>query len=417
MIRPGEVVRFLFVHQSFPAQYAHMVAHLARRPEHDVVFITAGKGPDIPGVRRVLYRPPEVRQDGAHPFVREMDHAIHRSEAIATVARSLRDLGFRPDIIIGHHGWGELLNIDSVFPGVPVLGYFEFYYGLEDRDIGFDPEFPMPQEAGLLIRCKNAINLQALAGPGEGQTPTRFQLGTYPAWAREKITLLDEGVDLTQYRPDPSLRQKPFRLGSISVAPYETLVTYAARNLEPYRGFHSFMRSLPALMKARPDCRVILMGQEDVSYGLPPAGGGTWRQTMLRELEGKLDLSRIHFVGWLEREQMVRVLQRSDAHIYLTYPFVLSWSLREAMAVGCPLVASDTAPVREYLTHGETALLVPFLQPDAIGDAVLHLLENRTLAETLAHNVRRHAENVLDVRQYLAQYEALIGRMTGREGI
>lgn len=411
------MVRFLFIHQSFPAQYAHIVARLARKPEHDVVFITAGKGPDIPGVRRVLYRPPEVNRDGPHPFVRELDHAIHRAEAIAVVARSLKDLGFQPDIIIGHHGWGELLNIDSVYPGVPVLGYFEFYYGLEGRDVGFDPEFPMPKEAGLLIRCKNAINLQALIGPGVGQTPTRFQRGTYPSWAQEKITLLDEGVDLQKYRPDPSVRQKPFQLGKITIAPYEKLVTYAARNLEPYRGFHSMMRALPALMKARPDCQVILMGREDVSYGLPPADGSTWRQTMLKELKGKLDLSRIHFVGWLERDEMIRVLQRSDAHVYLTYPFVLSWSLREAMAVGCPLVGSDTAPVREYLTHEKTALMAPFLQPDVIGDAILRLLESRTLAETLGHNVRQRAEKLLDMQQYLAQYEALISRVTGREVI
>lgn len=410
-------MRFLFVHQSFPAQYAHMVAHLARKPEHDVVFLTAGKGPDIPGVRRVLYRPPEMNGDAVHPFVREFDHAIQRAEAIAAVARSLKDLGFVPDIIIGHHGWGELLNLDSVFPGVPLLGYFEFYYGVEGRDIGFDPEFPMPEQPELLVRCKNAVNLQALAGPGEGQTPTCFQRDTYPRWAWDKLSLLDEGVDLELYRPNPQLRKKPFRLGNITIAPYEKLVTYAARNLEPYRGFHSVMRALPALMKARPDCQVILMGREDVSYGLPPAGGGSWRETILKELEGKLDLSRIHFVGWLEREQMIRVLQRSDAHIYLTYPFVLSWSLREAMAIGCPLVASDTAPVREYLEHEKTALMVPFLQPEAIGEAILHLLETRSLAERLSHNVRQRAEKLLDMKQYLAQYEALVCRMTGRETI
>ncbi|MCX5615212.1 glycosyltransferase [Bombella saccharophila] len=410
-------MRFLFVHQSFPAQYAHIVARLGRKPEHDVVFITAGKGPDIPGVRRVLYRLPEVERGKAHPFVGEFDYAIRRAEAIAAVARSLKDLGFQPDIIIGHHGWGELLNLDAVFPGVPLLGYFEFYYGLTGRDTGFDPEFPMPENAGLLVRCKNAVNLQALAGPGLGQTPTHFQKATYPDWAQDKLILLDEGVNLTQCRPDPTIRQKPFQLGTVRVAPYEKLVTYAARNLEPYRGFHSMMRALPALLKARPDCRVILMGGDEVSYGVPPIGGGNWRETMLKELEGQLDLSRIHFVGWLEREQMIRVLQRSDAHVYLTYPFVLSWSLREAMALGCPLVASDTAPVQEYLTHQETALLVPFLKPEALSDAVLNLLENRTLGERLSYNVRQKAEKLLDMEQYLAQYEALICRMTGREAI
>ncbi|MCT6836878.1 MULTISPECIES: glycosyltransferase [Bombella] len=410
-------MRFLFVHQSFPAQYAHIVARLGRNPEHDVVFLTAGKGPDIPGVRRVLYRLPELERGKSHPFVGEFDYAIRRAEAVAAVARSLKTLGFQPDIIIGHHGWGELLNLESVFPDVPLLGYFEFYYGLTGRDTGFDPEFPPPENVELLIRCKNTVNLQALAGPGLGQTPTRFQRDTYPQWAHDKLTLLDEGVDLTRYRPDPMIKREPFQLGEIVVAPYETLVTYAARNLEPYRGFHSMMRALPALLKARPDCRVILMGGDDVSYGVPPVGGGTWREQMLKELEGQLDLSRIHFVGWLEREQMIRVLQRSDAHIYLTYPFVLSWSLREAMALGCPLVVSDTAPVQEYLTHGETALMVPFLKPHALSEAILNLLEHRTLGAQLSHNVRQRAEKTLDMQQYLAQYEALISKMTGREAI
>lgn len=406
-------MRFLFVHQSFPAQYAYIAEYLARKDEHEVVFITAGKGPDIPGVRRVLYRTPDFSSAGVHPFLLEFDHAIRRAEAVAKIASSLKSLGYQPDIIIGHHGWGELLKLNEVFPDVPILGYCEFYYGLDGRDVGFDPEFPSPEDAELLVRCKNSINLQALTGPGFGQTPTIFQKETYPLWAQDKLFLLEEGVDLERYCPDTSIKQSSLVIGKVRIEPYEKLVTFAARDLEPYRGFHSMMRALPELLRSRPDCRVVIMGNDGVSYGTSPKEARTWREAMLKELEGQLDLKRVHFVGWLERDMMVKVLQRSDAHIYLTYPFVLSWSLREAMAVGCPLVVSDTAPVREFLAHRQTALMVPFFQPKAIAEAVISLLENRVFSRELQEHVRQHAESILDMKRYLARYEALAQQLVG----
>lgn len=401
-------MRYLFVHQSFPAQYVHLLHHLVKQGGHEIVFITASQSQEIAGVRRVLYAPPSLPSSAVHPAVRELDHAVRRAEAVARVAQSLKALGYVPDIIIGHHGWGELLNIGDVFPNVPVLGYFEFYYHVEGLDVGFDPEFPLTDLAPLLVRCKNAINLQALTLPGVGQTPTLFQKGTYPDWAQSKLSLLHEGVDLARCCPDKTARERVLQVGDVRVQPYETLVTYAARDMEPYRGFHSFMRALPRILTARPDVRIIVVGGNGISYGQRPPDGGNWHDAMLRELKGKLDLERIHFVGWQSHEDLIRILQRSNAHVYLTYPFVLSWSLREAMAAGCPLVASDTAPVREFLTDGENGRLVPFLEPERIADGVLELLEDRALAQRFGRKARRQACAQFDLKDYLSQYEKLI---------
>ncbi|WP_236646524.1 glycosyltransferase family protein [Aristophania vespae] len=279
-------MRYLFVHQSFPAQYYHLVKHLARQGKHDIIFITSQKKAEIEGVRQIYYGIPSVSYEGVHPYAKEFNHALWRADAVAAVAQSIKNLGFIPDIIIGHHGWGELLRLIDVFPDAPILGYFEFYYSILGQDVNFDPEFPFDMKLAGYVRTKNAINLQALMLPGWGQTPTLFQKETYPEWAQQKIDLLREGVNLGLCRPDPNCKKSPFDLEDVHISPKEKIVTYVARSLEPYRGFHSFMRALPALLKARPDVRVIIVGRDTVSYGMPPkmaVHGGKKCSKSLRE--------------------------------------------------------------------------------------------------------------------------------------
>ncbi|GBQ28740.1 glycosyltransferase family 4 protein [Gluconacetobacter sacchari] len=407
-------MRYLFVHQNFPGQFLHLLRHLGQDPENEIVFISEPNASQVPGVRRVAYRLPRGGLDAAHPGARDFDLALLRAECVARAAMSLRELGYRPDIVIGHHGWGELLNLGDVFPGVPVLGYFEFFYHAEALDVGFDPEFPSPESLRPVIRAKNAVNLQALALGGHGHTPTRFQWMTYPDWARDRIALLPEGVDLAACSPDPSAFHRPLSVAGTVIAPQDRLVTYVARDLEPYRGFHVFMRALPRILAARPDARVVLVGGDGVSYGarLPQ---GAWRARMLAELAGRIDPDRVHFAGRVEYDTFRALLRRSDAHVYLTYPFVASWSLREAMAMGCAIVGSDTVPVREFLTDGRTARLVPFLDPDRIADGVLEVLEDGRLSARLRRSARRQAERTLDMGDYMARYRALIDRVARRE--
>ena len=403
-------MKYLFLHQNFPAQFLHLLRHLAEQNAHELLFITEAQRNQIAGVRKVVRAVPDSRAAANwHPMARDMEMALLRADSVARTAENLRALGFTPDIIIGHQGWGEMLHVNDVWPDAPLLGYHEFYYNLHGYDVGFDPEFPPAPDMAARIRAKNAVNLLALSNPGLGQTPTAFQHDTYPAWARDKIHVLQEGVNLDVCRPNPDLRRRTVTLGGYKVKPSEKLVTYVVRDLEPYRGFHVFMRSLPRILDARPDTRVILVGGDGVSYGAKPTKG-TWREHMQDELRGKLDMSRVHFAGRVQYETYVKLLQRSDAHVYLTYPFVASWSLREAMSAGCALVVSDTAPVREFVTDGVSGRLTPFLQPDAIADNVLEMLEDTAMAARLRAGARAWAEANLDMGVYIANYEKLIAR-------
>lgn len=404
-------MRYLFIHQNFPGQFLHLVRRLVQDPLNDVLFISEPTENGIPGVRNFTYVAPPLAPT-TFDDAQEFEQALLRARHVQTLCEQLKRLGFTPDIVIGHHGWGELLHVPDVWPGVPLLGYLEFYYRRHGLDVGFDPEFPHSAEGIAKVRTKNAINLLALEGPGEGQTPTRFQLETYPAWAQDRINLLPEGVELGFCRPDAEPRQGTVRLGGMDVAPGDRLVTYVARDLEPYRGFHTMMRALPALHALRPDLKVVMIGRDDVSYGARIVDR-TWREHMMTEVGERIDPARVAFPGRVPYGEFVRVLQRSDAHVYLTYPFVLSWSLREALACGCAVVGSDTAPVREFIQHRHTGLLVPFPDPAALAQGVQQVLEDTKLAARLRRNARRFAERTLGMDRYLDAYQALIARMTG----
>ena len=404
-------MKFLFIHQNFPGQYLHLVKHLVARDKDEVLFISEPNANHLLGVRKIVYRLPRGASAATHPDAQEFEIASLRAETVARTAEKVKRLGFTPDIIIGHHGWGELLNIRDVWPGAPLLGYFEFFYHTHGVDVGFDPEFPPDPALYARIRAKNVVNLLALSLDGHGQTPTLWQRSIFPAWAAPRLEVLPEGAELQICRPRPSVRRRPLTIGGITVAPGEKLVTYVARNLEPYRGFHVMMRALPKVLAARRDVRVVLVGGDDVSYGMRPPGGGVWRERLLGELGGKLDLKRVHFPGKIDYRHYLALLQRSDAHVYLTYPFVASWSLREALAVGAPVIASDTPPVVEFIRHRNTGLLTPCLEPGRLAESILEVLEDLPLARRLGVAGRRYAEKHLRMEDHLAAYRRLIRKL------
>jgi glycosyltransferase involved in cell wall biosynthesis len=406
-------VRLLCVHQNFPGQYLHLMRRLAATGRHDVVFITEANANQIPGIRKLVYVSPPASPPSVHGVARDFERAARRAEAVANAARGLRQLGFTPDLILGHHGWGELLNLPDIWPDAPLIGYLEFFYRLEGADVNFDPEFPMPAEDFARVRAKNIVNLLALTLEKRGQTPTEWQLSTYPPWAHPQISLLREGADLERCKPEPGARHAPLDIGRVRIGPRDKLVTYVSRDLEPYRGFHVLMRALPRLLQERPDVKIVLVGGDGVSYGAPPPLG-SWRQQMLAELGEAIDFSRVALPGKVDYELYLRLLRRSDAHVYLTYPFVASWSLREALACGCAIVGSDTAPVREFIGHEERGLLVPFLEPAALADAVLRLLEDDGLSRRVRENARRFAEDRLNLKDTISAYIAMIARLTGQ---
>ena len=341
-----------------------------------------------------------------HANARDFDAAMRSAAAVAEAAAGLRAAGFMPDLIIGHEGWGEMLNLADIWPDAPQIGFREYFYHLHGADVGFDPAFPLhPDQIGAL-RAKNAAGLLSLIQGRTGVSPTAWQRRLYPIWAQPSISLVPDGVDLTRCRPDPDAGLGLFTLGTVRVAPGTKLVTYVARDLEPYRGFHIFAHALPALLERR-DVAVVCVGGDGVSYGVPPPGG-TWRGRLIAELGDRVDHARLHFTGMLGYADYLRVLQRSDVHAYLSYPFIASWSLREALACGCAVLAGDTAPVREFITDGENGALVAPLDPGAVAAGILGLLDDTPRRAAISRAARARAEASLGLAGHLAAWEAVI---------
>jgi glycosyltransferase involved in cell wall biosynthesis len=283
-------MNWLFIHQNFPGQYVHVARHLAGVGEH-VIGIGQKRRTEpvnLSGVRRIEYVP--AQPASAPPaYVHEFELAVQNGLAVAQECERLKGEGFVPDAVIGHNGWGEMLYVKDVWPSAPQLGYFEFFYRAEGSDVDFDPEFPPEPDVAMRSRTRNAVNLLGLDSADWGQTPTKWQRDQYPPLHRRRISVIHEGIDTDLVRPDPTARL--LLRGGISFGPDDEVVTYCARNLEPYRGFHVFMRALPGVLRRRPNARALILGSDGVSYGRRPTRAATWRQQLLDELAGELDLA------------------------------------------------------------------------------------------------------------------------------
>jgi glycosyltransferase involved in cell wall biosynthesis len=363
-------MKFLFIHQNFPGQYVHVVRHLAQMG-HQVSFITQPRDAQITGVRKLEYQP-ALAEPCEQIYVREIETSVANGLAVARLCEWLSRDAFVPDIVIGHNGWGEILYVKDIWPRTPLLGYFEFFYQPSGSDVDFDREFPPEADAPVRLRTRNAINLLGLDAVDGGQSPTEWQRSRYPQCYRDRINVVHEGVDTTIVKPDPSARL--WLSGGRCLSRADEVVTYSARDLEPYRGFHIFMRALPRVLEKRPDAQVLIVGGDGVSYGRKPEGAASYRTQLLAELDGRLDLRRVHFLGHLPYQQYLTVLQISTAHVYLTYPFVLSWSLLEAMSAGCLVISSRTPPVAEIIRDGENGQLVDFFDVGGLADRISNAL-------------------------------------------
>lgn len=375
-------MRYLFVHQNFPGQFRHVSQALAARG-HQVVALGVNKpsGEPIQGVKHVLYKEREFpAQKVDHPLagaLYELADKAARGESAARAMQALQKGGFEPDVVVVHPGWGEAMFAKDVFPKARHIVYAEYYYGGEGSDTGFDPEFSRPSiVADERVRIRNTHLLHALSMCDVALTPTEFQKSRHPAWAQERIRVIHEGIDTHRFRPDPKATVQVQTKG-VALRPGDEVVTFVARQLEPYRGYHIFMRALPLLQKLRPHARVVLVGGDGSSYSVNPPAGKTWRDIFLAEVAGRLDMSRVHLVGRVPHTVLTQLMQVSALHVYLTYPFVLSWSMLEAMSIGCLVLGSDTAPVREVIEHGRNGLLTDFFDHEKLAHAIADALERR----------------------------------------
>lgn len=395
-------MRVLFLHQNFPGQFKHLAPALAAKSGNQVMALTMRK--EIPGawqgveVRR--YEPARSTATDIHPWVKDFETKTIRAEACFRAALTLAEEGFIPDIIIAHPGWGESLFIKEVWPNARLGIYCEFYYHHEGATLDFDPEFPDPDRgAACRLRLRNTNNILHFDLADAAISPTHWQASTFPQPFREKIAVIHDGIDTGLLVPDNDVWLK---IGeSLRLTRDDDVITFVNRNLEPLRGYHAFMRALPDILERRPSAHVFIVGGDGVSYGAPNPEGKSWKLKYLEELRERVPgkhLERLHFVGMLPYPDLVRLLQLSTVHVYLTYPFVLSWSLLEAMSIGCAIVASDTRPLHEAISHGETGRLVDFFDRDGLANEVIALLDNPDERHRLGRNARKFAVEHYDLK-------------------
>ena len=395
-------MRFLFVHQNFPAQFRHLAPALVARG-HEVVAtsLQPAPPPEWEGVRILPYAVARGSTPGIHPWIVDLETQTIRGEAAFRAGLKWKAEGLQPEVIVAHPGWGESMFLKDVWPKARMGLYCEFFYQATGGDFDFDPEFPLADEAAApRIRMKNVNNVLHMGVADAGIAPTRWQASTFPQPFRDRITVVHDGIDTALVAPKDDVA---VRLGDVVVTRGDEVVTFVNRNLEPGRGYHIFMRALPDLLAARPNARVLIVGGTDKGYGHNPPAGTTWRDHFLDEVRPRLPegaLRRIHFLGRVPYEQFLALLQLSSVHVYLTYPFVLGWSLLEAMSAGCAIVASDTPPVQEAIEHGRTGRLVPFFEPGKVAGEIAALLADASGRARLGRNARDHVIAHYDLRTH-----------------
>ncbi len=357
-------MQILFIHQAFPAQFGSFVADLISRG-HEVHGIGASPGRASPeGCRHHLYDAPRLEDlpDGLSDP--QLEAALVRAERVAELGQTLSQQGFKPDVVVVHSGWGEGLYLRDLWPDALLLAYPELYGqpALLQLD---DPDAPPATDQRLrLLRRQNLLALAALADADALWTPTLFQRNSFPAPWRGRLQVIHEGVDTRRNAPQPGRRiqaRQDLELGS-----EDLVLTFVSRSLEPLRGFCRFMRSLPPLLQAHPRLQVVVVGGDGHSYSPPSPHPLGYLGEMREQLGSSLDPNRFHAVGLLEPEQLTALFQVTTVHAYLSHPYVLSWSLLEAMACSAVVVGSDTAPVREVIQHQRNGLLAPLHDLDGL---------------------------------------------------
>ena len=409
-------LNILFVHQNFPGQYAHIVRSLCQEGCHNIIAlgINDNKSRLPSGLKYYRYSITKGTTDGIHALASEIETKIIYGEACARAAHKLKLEGFTPDIICCHPGWGVLFLRD-VWPNIPILAYQEFYYSSYASDTTFDPEFCATQTWAetARVRMKNTHLDLSLKSATWNITPTFFQRNKFPLSDQARMSVIHDGVNTDIASPASS--ENKFNLpDGTEISKSDHVVTFVNRTIEPYRGCHTFIRSIPHIQSRYPNSQIVIVGSTSgTSYG-SPCPGGEWKDVFLDEIRSSYDPTRVHFTGNLPYASFISLLQISSCHVYLTYPFVLSWSLLEAMSCACPIVASSTEPVQEVITDGVNGLLVNFFSPEALATAVTDLLSNASLSHKLGRAARQKILSEYSLSKCLPRHLQLINLVASR---
>lgn len=398
-------MKILFIHQNFPAQFKYLAPALAARG-HEITVISMRTPSEVvnPSIRWYVYQPERASTPSIHPWVADFETKVIRSEACFHVMSKLCKQGYIPDLVVAHPGWGESLFVKEVWKDTKLYLYCEMFYRSSASDIDFDPEFMNDDiRNACRIKLKNTHNILNFEIADAGISPTFWQADTFPDSFRRRITVIHDGIatDTLQPRDNSTLDVVTLDGIRLNLSRGDKVVTFVSRNLEPYRGYHHFTRALPRILKSNPDVKVVLIGGSEVSYGPRSKDGKSWKDIFRDEIAGKLsknEWARVHYLGNVSYEQFVRTLQISRVHVYLTYPFVLSWSVLEAMSIGCAVVASDTAPVREVVMDEQNGCLVNFFDSGALAEKVTEILRDEVKQRRLGSCARKLVQERYDLK-------------------
>lgn len=402
-------MRILFIHNNFPAQYRHIIGALAKNPEHRIGFITQNRDGELPGVTKLVFEPARKAHDSTHKYVRQFENAVLEGQAVVRVLDQLKAKGFVPDLVCAHTGWGCGMFVKDVYPDTPLLLYCEWYTRARGSDLDFDPADMPAIDDVLRFRASNAAMLIDLEACDRGITPTHWQHSRFPSAFQPRIEVLHDGVDTNYFQPRSGAK---LSLPGLDLSGVTEIVTYVARGMDSYRGFPQFIEAISLVLARRPNCHVVIVANDRIAYGSGPPQGASWKDWMLDKVA--LDLSRVHFTGSLPYGLYRQVLQASAVHVYLTRPFVLSWSLLEAMATGCLIVASGTAPVREVIEDGVNGLLVDFFDVHAIAGRIEDALDAGEHAAGLRNKARETVLERYALAKLLPAQLGLLERMVNR---
>jgi glycosyltransferase involved in cell wall biosynthesis len=382
----------LFVHNNFPGQFGDLAQVLMAR---GVPCIAVGQGhsPGLQGVKLARYNLPRGSTPGIFSLATRAEADLLRARSAFDAAWSLKQEGWDPAVIIGHPGWGEMTFMSEVFPNARKVAFAEFYYHGRGYDVGFDTGLSGEVDLETVLRAdaKNGMMAMAYAEADAIVAPTPFQAGSLPPRFREGVKVFHEGVDLDLIRPAPA---EPFVLDDGRVIGVGTpVITHVNNHMEPLRGLQTVARALPRLLAEVPEAQVLFIGDPNRKpYGAPAPEGMTWKDVCFQGVD--YDPARVHFLGRVPHPRMLAALRLGVAHTYYTYPFVLSWSLSEAMASGCYVIGSDTAPVRDAIRDGVNGRLLPFFDHDALSTALVDACRDPQASAALRVAARATAEQM-----------------------
>lgn len=402
-------MRILFLHNNFPGQYKRIMSYLhENHSDVEMYAATLEKNKQKTLAKKtVFFNPHREPTKNIHPSMHYSEGAVLQGQALYKALLPSVNAGFKPDVIMAHSGWGSSLFLKDLFPDAKLLSYFEWYYNILNEDMGFldrrkNPPVPSPNQH-MRIRMKNTPILHDLAAMDHGQCPTFYQHSKLPDIFKDNVSVLHDGVDTRYFQPKETTR---VQVGEHYFTKDDEVITYVARGMEEYRGFPQFIETVYKLQQRRPNAHAVVLGNDRVAYGSERKDGKTWKEAMLEEYD--LDLSRIHFMGLQPLGVFRGLMQISRAHVYLTVPFVLSWSLMEAMSAGALIVGSDTEPVREVVKDGHNGVLVPFFDTDAITEKLCHILDNNLEYQPLRGNARETILERYSTYDLLPRYWDLI---------